>query len=145
MSFLQTYPCPPNMRSSTNAHQNQICFLNAGELDGVRRGTIYGVNEDSTNPFRWSTNENQSPLKSSDAFLPPPFDNAGMTNFQILAKGEPFPTEVTASGPLPCIEGTIPIHRGDAKVNGKDVSLWQCVVPNSSFAYTRQQKLNYSV
>jgi len=133
MAFLQQVMCPINMAGSGT--QAQWCYKNYDELHGVPRGTIFGVNRNAVD--RWKYSRGDTP----ELFCEPPFDAAGHTNYQIVL--EPNKDTITspndaseagrALGAMRCAPGTTPVWRGSTVMRSavgqeRPVSIWQCEV-----------------
>jgi len=149
MSFLQQVMCPVNMTKGD--HNEQICFSNYNELFGVRRGTIFGVNSASLNRWKYVGDT------QDEKFLPPPFDYAGHTNYQLVLEnklgGMTNPNNASRDalqlGSMRCAPGTTPVWRGSANLrthSGKmqPVSIWQCEVIGGPRNRIRTQSLLYA-
>lgn len=134
---LRRRMCPNNMTRSD--HNAQVCFENGGQLFGVARGTIFGVNAASLNRWKMAFQAEGTP----EPTLEPPFDYAGQTNYQLVLEAATptgmtttSPNEATAAqramGALKCAPGTTPVLRGAALLPSDDgtqlqpVSIWQC-------------------
>lgn len=150
MAFLQRVMCPNNMtRSGDN---EQLCFTNYNELFGVPRGTIFGVNANALNAYKYAGEE-----WKGEQFLQPPFDYAGHTNYQLVveksAQGMTSPNTADAAqkqlGTMRCAPGTRPVWRGSAfmrTASGKNqpVSIWQCETTNGPRDKMRTQGMLYA-
>lgn len=152
MAFLQQVMCPNNMTRGTGSHNQQICFTNYNELFGVPRGTIFGVNANSLNRWKYVGEE-----WKGEQFLEPPFDYSGQTNYQIVlessGKGTTSPNNASeaqrALGTMRCAPGTTPVWRGSANMRTtsgqlQPVSIWQCEVNGGPRAKPRTYTYQYA-
>lgn len=149
-ALLRPRMCPNNMTRSD--HNAQVCFENGGQLFGVARGTIFGVNAASLNRWKMTFQPEGTP----EPTLEPPFDYAGQSNYQLVLEAPTAngmtttsPNEATpaqrAMGAMKCAPGTTPVLRGAALLRTttskaekwnvssskvtpalQPVSIWQC-------------------
>jgi len=148
MAFLQQVMCPVNMAGAGD--NAQWCYVNYNELHGVPRGTIFGVNRNAVD--RWKYSRGDTP----ELFLEPPFDEAGHTNYQIVleadAKNVTSPNDASpanlALGAMKCAPGTVPVWRGSTSMRtatgkSRPVSIWQCEAPSGPRDKVRRHSYQY--